>query len=69
MKKLKIYLIASISLIVLLIGFSALKKAIDANTIERRIFEIMGLYICVFTLHFSNSILKDYIREYRKNSI
>ena len=68
-KKIKIYLIIIISFIVICIGIGALQKAIDAITIEKRIFEITGFYISVFSLHFLNSILKDYIREYRKKII
>ena len=63
LNKIKICLIIIVSLIVLCIGFGALKKAIDAITIEKRIFEITGFYISVFSFHFLNSILKDYIRD------
>lgn len=62
---LKIHLTIFLSLIVLFIGLGSLIKAIDAISIEKRIFEIIGFYISVFAFHLSNSILKDYIKEYK----
>ena len=63
--KSKICLIVILSLFVLFIGLSALSKALDATSIKKIMFEIIGLYISLFTLHFLNSFLKDYIREYK----
>ena len=66
LKKTKILLISSLSFIVLFIGVSALGKAIDAITVKKMVFEVVGFYISVLTLHVLNSLLKDYIREYKK---
>ncbi len=66
LKKTKILLISSLSFIVLFIGVSALGKAIDAITVKKMVFEVGGFYISVLTLHVLNSLLKDYIREYKK---
>ena len=63
--KSKICLIIILLLIVLFIGLSAFSKAIDATSIKKTMFEVIGLYISIFSLHFLNSFLKDYIREYK----
>lgn len=61
----KILLIIITSLFVCFIGLGALAKAIEAITIKKILFEVTGFYISVFSLHILNSILKDYIREYK----
>ena len=65
--KSKIYLVVILLLIVLFIGLSAFSKALDATSIKRIMFEVVGIYISIFSLHFLNSFLKDYIREYKNN--
>ena len=62
-QKIKIFLITNLSLILLFIGLSALIRAVNSITIQKMVFEIIGFYISIFAFHFSNSILKDYIRE------
>lgn len=62
-QKIKIFLITNLSLILLFIGLGALIRAINSITIQKMVFEIIGFYISIFAFHFSNSILKDYIRE------
>ena len=62
-QKIKIFLITNLSLILLFIGLGALIRAINSVTIQKMVFEIIGFYISIFAFHFSNSILKDYIRE------
>ena len=62
-QKIKIFLIANLSLILLLIAISILLKVINSITVEKILFEVVGFYISIFALHFSNSILKDYIRD------
>jgi len=62
-QKIKIFLIANLSLILLFIAISTLLKVINSISIEKALFEIGGFYISIFALHFSNSILKDYIRD------
>lgn len=65
-QKIKIFLITNLSLILLFVAISTLLKAINSISIEKILFEIVGFYISIFAFHFSNSILKDYIREYKK---
>ena len=65
-QKIKIFLITNLSLILLFVAISTLVKAINSISIEKILFEIAGFYISLFALHFSNSILKDYIRENKK---
>ena len=62
-QKIKIFLITNLSLIILFVGLGALIRAINSISIEKTIFEIIGFYISIFAFHFSNSILKDYIKE------
>lgn len=62
-QKVKIFLISNLSLILLFITLSTLVKAFNSISIQKMIFEIIGFYISIFAFHFSNSILKDYIRE------
>lgn len=62
-QKIKIFLITNLSMILLFISMGALIRAINSVTIQKMVFEIIGFYISIFALHFSNSILKDYIRE------
>ena len=62
-QKIKIFLITNLSLILLFIGLGALIRVINSVTIQKMVFEIIGFYISIFAFHFSNSILKDYIRE------
>lgn len=63
--KTKICLVIILSLFVLFIALSAFSKVIDATSIKKIMFEVIGLYISIFSLHFLNSFLKDYIREYK----
>lgn len=63
--KIKIFLLANISLIILFIGLGALIRVFNSVSIQKMLFEITGFYISIFSFHFSNSILKDYIRELR----
>ena len=65
-QKIKIFLITNLSLILLFIAISILLKIINSISIEKILFEIGGFYISLFAFCFSNSILKDYIREYKK---
>lgn len=62
-QKIKIFLITNLSLILLFIGLGSLIRAINSLTMQKMVFEIIGFYISIFALHFSNSILKDYIKE------
>lgn len=61
----KICLIVITSLLVCFIGLGALVNAIEAITIKKILFEVTGFYISIFSLHILNSLLKDYIREYK----
>lgn len=62
----KIYVTSILSVIILSIGISAFQKAIDAVSIKKMLFEVAAIYISIFAFHLSNSILKDYISEYKK---
>lgn len=61
----KISLMSILSLIVMFVGATALIKAISSDSMNRIILEVIGYYISLFAFSVSNSILKDYIREYK----
>lgn len=63
LQKIKIFLICNLSLILLFISLGTLIRVFNSVTIPKMIFEIIGFYISMFAFHFSNSILKDYIKE------